>query len=637
MDGRYGQDELLQELYAARSQRLKDQVARQALDDAAVAEALNMEEYKDTGMMECGCCFDEYPMNRMTHCDEFHFFCLDCAKRNANNEIGQSRYKVKCMDAGGCKSEFTRDQLIRFLDDKAMSSLTRFQQADELQMASLDGLTKCPFCDFAAICPPVEVDKEFRCLNPECEKVSCRLCQLETHVPMSCKEFAKSNKTTVRHAVEEAMTEALVRTCNKCQNKYIKETGCNKMTCTKCGSFQCYVCSKTIENGYSHFNDPAGRGNGTKCPLYDNTEQRHEEEIKKAEKAAIEQVKALHPEIDQGDLKIEVSEAVKLRDAQRQQAAARQYGPYQEANPHHHHHHHHVLQNAVVNAAQAPRRGQIAAQGMGVYVPHGNAQQAHAHAQNVQLAQQLAQRAQIRAQQLALRVQADLANEHALIAQARLQREVVGNAEILPQLFYAPMGGAARGNRDEVNAPLPPWVAQLPGNHYDPQAPMADAHFNWQGPAINPNPFLQYQARPPMQQNHQGGRILGHNLVYQHPHHGAYPPAPNGPNAGAMVARAAQSITAPTVGPRHARNAHRARARAIATARRSQATNAANAAGNQPAANTEGQNYNVAAAPDIVPAVGIHHARAAARRARANALATAREVQLMARDQQSRR
>jgi TRIAD3 protein (E3 ubiquitin-protein ligase RNF216) len=151
----------------------------------------------------------------MTHCggDECHFFCLVCAHSNAANEIGLGRYKIKCMDGSGCQAEFPHDEKLRFLNDKEMGALDRNQRETELHMAGLDDLVRCPFCDFAAICPAVEVDREFRCLNAECERVSCRLCQQDTHIPLSCKEYAKENKLTVRHVVEEAMTDALIRSC----------------------------------------------------------------------------------------------------------------------------------------------------------------------------------------------------------------------------------------------------------------------------------------------------------------------------------------------------------------------------------------------------------------------------------------
>ncbi|KAI9821853.1 MAG: hypothetical protein M1827_002435 [Pycnora praestabilis] len=330
---------LMDELRAARKKRKKEDGKRQAEADTAAAEAANEREHRETGMMvECQCCFDDLPFNRMTHCDgsDPHFFCIECAKRNANNELGQSRYKVKCMDSSGCQAEFAKEQILRFVDQKTLIALDRLQQQEEIRLADIHDLTRCPFCDFAAICPPVEVDREFRCRNQECEKVSCRLCQQETHIPISCAAYAKENRLSVRHTVEEAMTEALVRSCNQCKNKYIKETGCNKMVCTRCRSIQCYVCSKTISNseGYSHFNDSNRGGQQGNCPLFDNTEQRHDDEVKKAELTALAKAQAENPDLSEEDLRIQVSDAVKQGEQQRLKQADQQNRLYQPDRHH---------------------------------------------------------------------------------------------------------------------------------------------------------------------------------------------------------------------------------------------------------------------------------------------------------------
>lgn len=45
-------------------------------------------------------------------------------------------------------------------------------------------------------------------------------------MPKTCKEFADENSVaTVKHKVEEAMTEALLRDCPKCKNRFFKEEG----------------------------------------------------------------------------------------------------------------------------------------------------------------------------------------------------------------------------------------------------------------------------------------------------------------------------------------------------------------------------------------------------------------------------
>ncbi len=89
------------------------------------------------------------------------------------------------------------------------------------------------------------------------------------------------------------------------------------MTCTRggCRNIQCYVCSKSCD--YNHFNDPGRGGKVGNCPLFESVEKRHEEEVKKAEKEALDKVLADHPEYSEADLKIKMSENVKKDDERR--------------------------------------------------------------------------------------------------------------------------------------------------------------------------------------------------------------------------------------------------------------------------------------------------------------------------------
>jgi len=86
-----------------------------------------------------------------------------------------------------------------------------------LRLAGIENLETCPFCPYAAEYPPVEVDKEFRCQNPECDEISCRLCRKPTHIPKSCAEAEMENGHSARRAIEEAMSSAMIRKCNKCK------------------------------------------------------------------------------------------------------------------------------------------------------------------------------------------------------------------------------------------------------------------------------------------------------------------------------------------------------------------------------------------------------------------------------------
>ncbi|TKA71273.1 hypothetical protein B0A49_03860 [Cryomyces minteri] len=322
----YGPDALLKELAAAKKKVTKKQVERQSKKDKERLEALNAQAAAaDGSVADCGCCFSEYPMNRMVTCDGamVHYFCYGCMVVYIKNEIGSSKCNPTCMDTNGCGAPFPRAQLKSLLDQKTFEKLERLQQDEAIRLAGLDDLEECPFCDFKAIAPPKEVDREFRCESSDCAKVSCRLCRVETHIPLSCEEFAKENRLGIRHAVEEAMTAALVRSCNKCKSKFIKESGCNRMHCNTCKNEQCYVCSKNVQD-YHHFEGES------RCPLFDNVHQRHEDEVKTAETAALAKLKAENPGLEglaEDDMKIKVSREVERAEQQRKEAAQRNLPP----------------------------------------------------------------------------------------------------------------------------------------------------------------------------------------------------------------------------------------------------------------------------------------------------------------------
>ncbi len=285
-----------------------------------MAEEAQEQEHRAKGeVIECGCCFDDVTLLKVTYCngDEPHYFCLDCAQRNASNDIGSSRYELRCMHESGCTATFSRQQRTRFLDAKSIEKLECLQQKDEIRKAELPNLATCPFCDFAAIYPPVEEDREFRCYNPECAEVSCRLCKLKSHIPLTCEESKKENGVSERRVIEEARTEALIRTCGKCKVRILKEDGCNKVICTSCYAVLCDYCGKDITKVmYNHF-DGQGRAppglltdSGGKCPLYDESSKRKDQQVDEAEKDAMSKVRAEHPELSEEDLKIKFAKSV---------------------------------------------------------------------------------------------------------------------------------------------------------------------------------------------------------------------------------------------------------------------------------------------------------------------------------------
>ncbi|KAH6691674.1 hypothetical protein F5X68DRAFT_67101 [Plectosphaerella plurivora] len=93
---------------------------------------------------------------------------------------------------------------------------------------------------------------KFTCLEPSCARASCLSCQkswTDIHV---CNE---SSLVALRTQVEQAMSLAIKRVCPRCATSFVKNSGCNKLTCP-CGYKMCYVCRKDIgEEGYRHYCD----------------------------------------------------------------------------------------------------------------------------------------------------------------------------------------------------------------------------------------------------------------------------------------------------------------------------------------------------------------------------------------------
>lgn len=187
--------------------------------------------------------------------------------------------------------------------------------------------------------------------------MSCRLCKAKSHIPLSCDEFKKENGISERRVIEEARTEALIRTCGKCKVRILKEDGCNKVICTKCYAVLCDYCGKDISKQmYNHF-DGQGRAppglntddKAGKCPLYDESHKRKDQQVDKAEKEAMAKVRAEHPDLSEEDLKIKFANGIQS-SSNRHPGDHRHHVDIPAHINHHHRHHGHGIREAAMAA-----------------------------------------------------------------------------------------------------------------------------------------------------------------------------------------------------------------------------------------------------------------------------------------------
>ncbi|KAI4202999.1 MAG: hypothetical protein LQ350_002216 [Teloschistes chrysophthalmus] len=126
----------------------------------------------------------------------------------------------------------------------------------------------------------------FQCRAPACSTLTCTTCFKPWRDPHTCCDSAA---VELRTTVEAARTEALKRTCPKCGLSFIKDSGCNKLTCV-CGYTMCYVCRQGLGleeggEGYSHFCQHfryAGGGGCGECERCDLYKDENEDEVVKA-------------------------------------------------------------------------------------------------------------------------------------------------------------------------------------------------------------------------------------------------------------------------------------------------------------------------------------------------------------------
>lgn len=128
---------------------------------------------------------------------------------------------------------------------------------------------------------------KFTCQNPECARVSCLSCNKSWRDIHVCNE---SSLVALRTQVEQAMSMAIKRVCPRCNTSFVKNAGCNKLTCP-CGYKMCYVCRADLgDKGYRHFCDHfRPDGDPTPCKECDRCNLWESEDTDKVLEAAREE------------------------------------------------------------------------------------------------------------------------------------------------------------------------------------------------------------------------------------------------------------------------------------------------------------------------------------------------------------
>ncbi len=169
-----------------------------------------------------------------------HLFCTDCIQQYVETQVFavgnlgiDKQTKKPAMEilccAGECTSGFKDRVLKNVLPAKTWEKYCELQHIAIVQQAGLgEDMAACSKCGFKAYVPDTQMI--FECPVKDCLFISCKKCGKEPHIPLRCEEIVqKKRQDEGRLKIEEALSEAKMRSCPKCKKKFVKDFGCNKV------------------------------------------------------------------------------------------------------------------------------------------------------------------------------------------------------------------------------------------------------------------------------------------------------------------------------------------------------------------------------------------------------------------------
>jgi len=211
----------------------------------------------------CHCCFDDLEENDLfIYCRAGkHMFCYDCVKRYAESGLSEGNGTKKCMN---CSYQLAMDYI---LDENIMDKIKIQEEIKYVtEFAKIcEDFQVCPFCKrFGCIVVDDHINPWVEC--QKCPKKWCKICKGDGHHG-PCDKIIDPTPDKIRNHIAETINNAAMHKCPHCSTAYLKDYGCNLMTCPGCKGMSCYICNLKIQSvrgsKYWHF-----RENG--CKLYND-------------------------------------------------------------------------------------------------------------------------------------------------------------------------------------------------------------------------------------------------------------------------------------------------------------------------------------------------------------------------------
>ena len=247
---------------------------------------------------KCKVCLEDFNNKDLVKCsntslEHQHFICNECFGGYINSQLINDIGNNECMFNGAEKCDgIYNDNII----DKVIDTPeTKVKWNDMINITNIFKLSN--ICDNYQICPlcrkwgcifditnadNINDDTKLTINCEQCKLSWCNTCKREAHGDDSCyklkfkddeneeKQFEIIDKMLV-----DIISNIVTKKCSTCGCAYIKEEGCNLMTCHKCHGMTCYLCNSKIyykedKGKYWHFIGYDYSDEDAVCRLYNN-------------------------------------------------------------------------------------------------------------------------------------------------------------------------------------------------------------------------------------------------------------------------------------------------------------------------------------------------------------------------------
>ena len=232
----------------------------------------------------CKCCNSVLPFDDLIKCTGYteiyqHAFCKECISGYIKSALDDRKAQKVCMmSEEGCNGTYTNTDIKSCISEKVYSDFEDISNInDTIQFCKIfDDFTMCPFCSKYG-CIADQGIQYVKC--GRCEKTWCVTCRKEQHDKDPCGKIKDSTDLAgIKRIINETITEALTHTCPNCNVKYIKDNGCNMMTCVSCDAHSCYICGKLLHEKiidgvtikYYHFKGSGSADSDAVCLLWND-------------------------------------------------------------------------------------------------------------------------------------------------------------------------------------------------------------------------------------------------------------------------------------------------------------------------------------------------------------------------------